>query len=37
LNKSDMGSAGEIRRLLELARDSLKFELDDLVDLRNFH
>ncbi len=32
-----MGSIGEIKRLLKLGKESLKFELDDYVDLKNFH
>ena len=36
-NKSDLGSVGEINRLLNLAKGSLQFQLDDYVDLKNFH
>lgn len=36
-NKSDLGTVGEINRLLSLAKTTLKFELDDYVDLKNFH
>lgn len=36
-NKSDLVSVTEIKRLLNLAKDSLKFALDDYIDLRNFH
>ena len=36
-NKSDLVSVSEIKRLLNLAKDSLKFALDDYVDLKNFY
>lgn len=36
-NKSDLGSIGEIQRLLDLGKECLRFELDDYVDLKNFH
>jgi hypothetical protein len=36
-NKSDMATNSEIKRMLELGHQILKFELDDFVDLKNFH
>ena len=36
-NKSSLESNGEIRRLLEIGQRTLKFELDDYVDLKNFY
>ena len=35
-NKSDMASNTEIKRMLDLGHRTLKFVLDDFVDLKNF-
>jgi hypothetical protein len=36
-NRSDMATNQEIKRMLDLGRDTLRFELDDFVDLKNFY